>query len=181
MHWPEPGLPSDDSSPASWTQYILPALPAFSCIPVEKKVLTWMIKVQMIKLRSQDQARAEPRLPESRLIEGSGSRVIPTSQPQPRCLCLPTKGPQAWQPFVHVSHPGPIQLQRVHVLSLLSSKFLSTPSYPLSSMLKRYRAQPAIPAHTCTISCLSVAPPTGERLEGTDPALFTTVSFSRAF
>lgn len=129
MHWPEPGLPSDDSSPASWTQYILPALSAFSCIPVEKKVLTWMIKVQMIKLRSQDQARAEPRLPDSRLIEGSGSKVIPTSQPQPRCLRLPTKGPQAWQPFIHVSHPGPVQLQRVHMLSLLSPCVPS--SYPL--------------------------------------------------
>lgn len=95
--------------------------------------------VQMMKPRPQDRARTEPRLPESRLIEGSDSRVIPTSQPQPRSPHLPTKGPQAWQPFIHVSHPGPAQWQRVRVLSLLSPHVPS--SYPLLPTLSPLRSK----------------------------------------
>lgn len=114
--------------------------------------------VQMMKPRSQDWARTEPSLPESRFIEGSDSRVIPTSQPQPRSPHLPTKGPQAWKPFNHVSHPGQVQLQRVCGLSLLSPRVPS--SYPLLPTLSPLRSKDTmhnwlfllIPTPFCTIS-----------------------------
>lgn len=60
--------------------------------------------VQMKKPRHKTSLGLKPSLRESKLMEGRGSRGIPT-RPSLGLLTSPPRVPQAWQPFVHVSQP----------------------------------------------------------------------------